>query len=121
VVARVEGRLDPLVITPEGRRIGRLDHIWKAVEHVAAAQIVQEADLTVRLRVLAEPGFDHRDRARIEAHARERLGTRVSIVIEEVDHLPRTRAGKFQAVVSHVPGSRPASGAPQPVAGPASE
>jgi phenylacetate-CoA ligase len=103
VVARIEGRLDPLVVTRDGRRIGRLDHVWKGLTHVAAGQIVQEADLTVRLRVVPEPGYAAADRAAIEAHARERLGPDLPIVIEEVDRLPRTPAGKFLAVVSRVP------------------
>ncbi len=103
VVGRIAGRLDPMVVIPDGRRVGRLDHVWKGVEHVAGAQIVQEADLTVRLCVVAEPDYGDEDRAVIMAHARERLGPDLRIVIEEVDRLPRTAAGKFLAVVSHVP------------------
>lgn len=102
VVARIEGRLDPPVRTPDGRVVGRLDHVWKGLAHVAAGQIVQEADLTVRLRVVPEPGYAAADRAALEAHARERLGPDLPILIEEVDRLPRTPAGKFLAVVSHV-------------------
>jgi len=76
--------------------------VWKGLAHVAAGQNVQEADLTVRLRVVPEPGFAAADRVAIEAHARERLGPDLQIVIEEVDRLPRTPAGKFIAVVSRV-------------------
>jgi phenylacetate-CoA ligase len=103
VVAHIDGRSDAALLLPDGRRIGRLDHIWKGVEHVAAGQIVQEADLSIRLRLVPEPGFSPRDRSRIEAHVRARLGPEIPIVIEEVDRLPRTAAGKFLAVVSHVP------------------
>ncbi len=106
IVARIEGRADPIVLTVDGRPIGRLDHVWKGIQHVGAAQIVQEADLTVRLRVVPEPGFSGHDRAQILAQARSRLGSDMPLVIEEVDRLPRTRAGKFQAVVSHVPPDR---------------
>lgn len=102
LVSRIDGRLDPPLVLPDGRRLGRLDHIWKGIEHVAAGQIVQEADLSVRLRLIPEPGFSARDRARLEAQVRARLGPEIVIVIEEVDRLPRTAAGKFIAVVSHV-------------------
>ncbi len=102
VVERVEGRLDPLLVTPDGRRIGRLDHVWKGVEHISSGQIVQEADLTVRLKVVPEPGYSEVDRSLITAHARDRLGPGMNIIVEEVDRLPRTRSGKFQAVVSLV-------------------
>jgi phenylacetate-CoA ligase len=105
-VERIEGRADPIVLTADGRPIGRLDHVWKGIQHVGAAQIVQEADLTVRLRVVPEAGFSGHDRAQILAQARSRLGSDLPLIIEEVDRLPRTRAGKFHAVVSHVPPER---------------
>ena len=105
-VARIEGRADPILLTADGRPIGRLDHVWKGIQHVGAAQIVQEADLSVRLRVIPEPGFSGHDRAQILAQARSRLGSGIPLGIEEVDRLPRTPAGKFQAVVSHVPPER---------------
>jgi phenylacetate-CoA ligase len=108
LVARIDGRLDPPIVLPDGRRIGRLDHIWKGIEHIAGGQIVQDSDLTVRLRVIPEPGFSEQDRARIEAQARARLGREITLVIEQVDRLPRTAAGKFLTVVSHVaPVNRP--------------
>jgi phenylacetate-CoA ligase len=106
LVERIEGRADPIVLTADGRPIGRLDHVWKGIQHVGAAQIVQEGDLSVRLRVVTEPGFSGHDRAQILAQARSRLGSGIPITIEEVDRLPRTRSGKFQAVVSHVPPER---------------
>ena len=89
--------------TRDGRPIGRLDHVWKGIRHVAAGQILQEADLTVRLRVVPEPGFSAHDREQLLAQTRERLGTDLPIRIEELDRLPRTAAGKFVPVVSAVP------------------
>jgi len=102
-VARIAGREDPVLLTRDGRPIGRLDHIWKGIGHVAAGQVLQEADLTVRLRVVPEPGFSATDRAQLLAQAHDRLGKDLPIVIEELAQLPRTRSGKFQAVVSLVP------------------
>jgi phenylacetate-CoA ligase len=102
-VGRIAGREDPVLLTRDGRPIGRLDHIWKGIEHVAGGQILQEADLSIRLRVVAEPGFSARDRAALLAHTQERLGKDLPIVIEELDRLPRTAAGKFVAVMSAVP------------------
>jgi phenylacetate-CoA ligase len=102
-VASIAGREDPVLLTRDGRPIGRLDHVWKGIRHVAAGQILQEADLTVRLRVVPEPGFSAHDRAQLLAQTQARLGSGLTIVIEELDRLPRTRAGKFLPVVSAVP------------------
>ncbi len=110
VIGRIEGRLDDPIVLPDGRRIGRLDHIWKGIEHVAAGQIVQEADLSVHLRLIPDPGFSSRDREQIEHQARARLGADLPLTIEEVDRLPRTASGKFLAVISHVAEIRDSEG-----------
>jgi len=115
-VARIAGREDPVLLTRDGRPIGRLDHVWKGIRHVAAGQIVQEADLTIRLRVVPEPGFSPADRADLLAQTQERLGKDLSILIEELPQLPRTRAGKFQAVVSLVPEADRMRAMPTPAA-----
>jgi phenylacetate-CoA ligase len=119
-VASIAGREDPVLWTRDGRPIGRLDHVWKGIRHVAAGQILQEADLTVRLRVVPEPGFSAHDREQLLAQTHARLGMDLPIRIEELDRLPRTVAGKFVPVMCAVPAaqrtafSRPEAEVPDP-------
>ncbi|MBK8187797.1 MAG: hypothetical protein IPK77_11480 [Cellvibrio sp.] len=53
VFSKIEGRLDDVITTPDGRRIGRMDPAFKGIEGVAMSQIVQlEIDLLCVLVVL---------------------------------------------------------------------
>lgn len=102
IVKEVLGRQEGYVYTPEGRAIGRLDHIFKGVEHVVESQIVQEDLDNVRILIVGDRGFSPKDEALILSHARERLGPEMRITIEKVQSIPRGPRGKFLAVVSKV-------------------
>ena len=42
VVEEITGRVDDLIITPDGRRVGRLDPVFKGLGTIQRAQIIQE-------------------------------------------------------------------------------
>ncbi|MEO1366051.1 MAG: AMP-binding protein, partial [Acidobacteriota bacterium] len=102
VLAAVEGRVDDVIVTPDGRRVGRLDPVFKADLPMLEAQIIQENEATVRLRYVPEPGLDDAGRRRLEASLRRRSESRLpgmDAVVEAVDSIPRGAQGKFRAVV----------------------
>jgi phenylacetate-CoA ligase len=100
----VEGRLDDVLYTADGRRVGRLDPVFKADLPVREAQIVQESLRSVRVRYLAAPGFNAASGREIAARLRARLGP-VDVLLEPVDALPRGANGKFRAVICSLPPS----------------
>jgi phenylacetate-CoA ligase len=111
VLRSVEGRADDVILTPDGRRIGRMDPVFKAGFAIREAQIVQERLDLVRVRYVPATGFGRSDLTGLERALRQRIGDAVEIVLEEVASIPRTRAGKFRAVVSEIAthaGSAPA-------------
>jgi phenylacetate-CoA ligase len=68
--------------------------------HVREGQIIQETLHRIRVKVVPSEGFgpdDHRD---IIHRVQQRLGSQVEVIVETVDGIPRTAAGKFKAVVS---------------------
>jgi phenylacetate-CoA ligase len=102
IVARVEGRLDDVLYTIDGRPIGRLDPVFKQDLPVREAQVIQEAPDRVRVRYVPAPDFVPAATLSIAARLRERLGP-VEVIVEAVDAIPRTAAGKFRAVVRAFP------------------
>lgn len=105
VLRAIEGRVDDVVITRDGRHIGRLDPVFKADLPIREAQIIQE-DWDV-LRVLYVPTSDYTvaDGESLVRRIHDRTGEDMTVILEPVNAVPRTANGKFRAVISRV-GSR---------------
>jgi phenylacetate-CoA ligase len=101
-IKALEGRRDDYLKTPDGRFVGRMDHIYKGIEGVAEAQIIQEHLHEIRIRVVPLPGFDRQAEKRLKRKAAERLGSAMRVEIEPVAALPRTKQGKFQSVICRI-------------------
>jgi phenylacetate-CoA ligase len=102
VVQRLVGRQDAYVTLPDGRKVGRLDHIFKNVRGLYESQIYQPCIDRVQLRIVPTPEFDEAEERRLIEGARRRLGAEMRIEVQRVDHIPRTATGKFLAVISDV-------------------
>lgn len=101
VLREVQGRLEDVVVGPDGRRMVRFHGVFIGLANVREGQVVQEAVDFIRLRVV--PG-DHGapvDGDEMARRVRQRLGT-VRVQVELVDAIPRTRSGKFKAVISNL-------------------
>ena len=99
--AQIIGRTDDLFITASGRKIGRLDHVFKGIQHVIAAQIVQHEPGEAEVRIMRDAHYCPRDEEMIVERFRARVGTDVVVRCTYLGHLPRTASGKFHAVVSY--------------------
>jgi phenylacetate-CoA ligase len=98
----VEGRRDDVLVTPDGRMVGRLDPVFKGTQSIREAQIIQETLDHVRVIISPAPGFTKAVEIDMINNLRDRMGD-VRITVELVDALPRTSNGKVRAVVCKVP------------------
>lgn len=96
---RIEGRRDDVLVTPEGRRIGRLDPIFKGGYSIQEARIVQDARDHVRLEVVPDAGFSFQEEALLVQELATRLGPSVRIDVARVMSIPRAPSGKLRMVV----------------------
>jgi phenylacetate-CoA ligase len=103
VMESIEGRSDDVLLTPEGRRIGRLDPVFKGDLGIREAQIVQEELDRVRVTVVAAGRFGGREQEQLRALLSARLGPAMRIEIESAAAIPRGANGKFRAVISRLP------------------
>jgi len=95
---KLEGRLEDVLLTRDGRRVGRLDPVFKASMRIREAQIVQESLNRVVIRAVPLDGYSKADEVLIAARLRERMGD-VEVMFEKLDSIPREKNGKFRAVV----------------------
>lgn len=98
----IEGRRDDVLITPDGRRIGRLDPIFKAVASLHETRIVQDAADHVRVEMVLTGELARDEEASLRRELANRLGPAMRIDLVRVPELPRTARGKLRAVVNEV-------------------
>ena len=102
LVERIIGRVDDYIVTPDGRFVGRLDHLFKNTTNVSMGQIVQDNVNEVRILIVRDGCYGPKDEAIIRKEARLRLGNKINIRFEYVDEIQRTKQGKFRFVISRV-------------------
>jgi phenylacetate-CoA ligase len=103
LVEQITGRVEDIVVTPDGRHVGRLDFVFKGMDHVAEAQLVQDSLEHLQVLVVPRSEYVEGDSRHILDALRERLGSDMKIEIRQVDDIPRSASGKFRYVVSDVP------------------
>ena len=104
VFSAIEGRSNDLLVAPDGRRVFWVNPVFYGLS-IREAQIEQETEDVLCVRVVPAGGFDARQRRAIEERLRVRMGA-VRVRIEECDAIPRGPNGKFRAVVCRVASAR---------------
>jgi phenylacetate-CoA ligase len=101
VLARIEGRANDMLRTPDGRRVFWLNPAFYGLP-VRESQIVQETATTIRVRLVPGDGFERAMEDEIIRRLQERLGNAMIITVEILDYIPRGANGKLQAVINRV-------------------
>ncbi|MGH9766393.1 MAG: phenylacetate--CoA ligase family protein, partial [Blastocatellia bacterium] len=104
VIKEVVGRIEDVVVGLDGRQLVRFHGVFVDQPHVREGQIIQEALNRIRVKVAPSNGFGEADVADIVHRVRQRLGAETEVIVEQVNEIPRTRSGKFQAVISLIRG-----------------
>jgi phenylacetate-CoA ligase len=98
-IVKLEGRVDDYLITPDGRKIGRLSTALKRSPSVHSAQIVQVGPGRAKLLVRPSNGsYCTSDALAIRDDILERIG-KFDLEIYEVKEIPKTPQGKNCLVV----------------------
>ena len=107
VLKEIAGRVEDAVVGPDGRQMVRFHGVFVDMPNVREGQVVQESLHSIVVNVVPTPAFAAADAEEIVRRVHERLGPAVEVVVERRDRIPRTAAGKFQAVVSHLCAEQP--------------
>ena len=100
VMKEVCGRVEDVVIGPDGRQMVRFHGIFVDLPAVREGQIIQEELDRIRARVVPAESYGDDIAGEIAKRIRQRLGSQVKVEVETVESIPRTPSGKFQAVLS---------------------
>ena len=107
VIQEVIGRIEDVVIGPDGRQMVRFHGVFVNQPHVREGQIIQEALDRIRVKIVPTDGFNQDDMSDITHRIQQRLSPAVEVIVEPISSIPRTKAGKFKAVVSMLKEQKP--------------
>ena len=113
IVERIIGRVEDIIVTPTGRHVGRLDHLFKDMINVKEAQIIQDKLDSITIRIVKRPGFGNKDMRILQEEVRVRLGNDIDINYEFVEELARDSSGKLRFVVCNI--SKHSENSPLPI------
>lgn len=102
IIEEIIGRDEDIIITPSGNYVGRLDFVFKPIEHVKESQIIQEDISNIRILVVATEEFSKKDELLIKEKMKERVGDEMNITVEKIDSIPRDKNGKIRYVISKI-------------------
>lgn len=105
IMKRIIGRIEDIVITPEGNYVGRLDAAFKYNHYIRFAYIRQKIVEEIHVNLCVEDGYDPKvEQPLLEKELRKRLGEKIRILYHIVpeEEIPHTQAGKVRFVISDV-------------------
>lgn len=102
IIEDIIGRDEDIILTPSGNYVGRLDFVFKPIEHVKESQIIQEDINNIKILVVATEEFNKNDELLIKEKMAERVGDEMNFTVEKIDSIPRDKNGKIRYVISKV-------------------
>jgi len=106
VIRSIEGRADDYVLTPDGKRIMRVDYIFKNTQEAQEAQVVQNNLSEVEIKaVLHETIMKESFEKKVKENFRTYISKDMEVTFNYVPFIQRTNAGKFEAIVNNLENS----------------
>ncbi|WP_449287126.1 hypothetical protein [Marinobacter sp. PE14] len=94
------GRVDDYIETPDGRKIGRIDHIFKGVYGIKEAQVVQDSLNMCTINIVPRDNLSNIDTDQLKRNLISRTCSEMHVVIQEKSSIIRGANGKFKSVVN---------------------
>jgi len=101
VVKEIIGRLEDVVIGPDGRAMVRFHGIFVDLPEVIEGQIIQHTKIDFEIKVCCNYALSAKSDELIRKRMHSQLGE-INLTINQVNFIERGSNGKFKAVISHV-------------------
>lgn len=99
MISDIEGRNEDYILTPEGTKIMRMDYVFKDAHGIMESQVEQTSPSGIIIRYVPTDGFSNKSLDNILSEIRRTISQSLKVTFEAVDSIPRTKAGKFKAVI----------------------
>ena len=102
IVDYIVGRIEDYIITPDGRYVGRLDHLFKHANNVRNAQIEQVSINKLFIRIEKGQKYNTRTEQEIIKEASNRLGPGMNIEFDYTNPIEKESNGKYKFIIQHL-------------------
>lgn len=99
ILLDIDGRREDYVVLGSGARVGRTDHVFKALTFVREAQIRQRVPGAIEIHVVPRAEWTAAHEAALRREVALRLGEDMRVEVVRAERLPRTPRGKLRLVV----------------------
>lgn len=100
VIKEIIGRREDSITLFDGRKIGRLDHVFKDSYAIVEAQFIQTEKGKAKLLIVKGKDYEDYDELKIRQNIQEKLGKDFIIKIEYTNKIEKTSNGKLKQVIS---------------------
>lgn len=100
VITDIEGRNEDYILTPEGGRIMRMDYIFKDTSSIAECQVIQKEPYSIVLKIVRRTNYKQETEKELRKNIKELISPTLKVSFEYVSEIPRTKSGKFKAIIS---------------------
>jgi phenylacetate-CoA ligase len=103
-ITALEGRVHDFITTTSGELLAGefFPHLFRFVEGVEYFQVVQDAPDNLVISVVVNENYHDGHTAFLTAKIKEYAGEDMHVDFQQVDEIPRTRAGKLRVTVSYL-------------------
>ena len=102
IVGEIDGRKEDFIVLANGARVSCGNQMFKTLEDIREAQILQTRAGEVTVRVVRSANYGEGSERRLLREMRKRLGNETAIRVEYTGRVQRTSNGKLRLVVSEV-------------------
>lgn len=99
VIKSIEGRVSDALVLPDGTNIGvaGLDQIFRDVDNILYAQIIQDDQDHINVNVVQTPGYSDRNGQHLMSNIRERLPESLRVTVNKIEEeeIIKTKSGKL--------------------------
>lgn len=101
VVEEIIGRVEDVVVGPDGRKMVRFHGIFIDIPKIMEGQIIQHSVNEIEIKVATQKALTEEEIQLMITRMKSQLGE-ISVQVTSVHEIPKNANGKFKSVISHL-------------------
>lgn len=102
IINGIYGRIEDYILLPDGTKIGRLDVVFKGINNISMAQIIQKEVSSIQIKIVPFSNYSENDEKKLRKNLTNKLGEKleIKILVVQEDEIEYTKSKKYKLVLS---------------------